>query len=92
MATEPILAMIKSDGVRKNVGGKINTLFEDDGLNVVAARVMNVSNPWTSPPCFVHGEPSGALLIRMSMSACVQRPWRSRAFTVTMRSQYLLES
>ena len=40
---EGTLALIKPDAVAKNVIGKIYTRFEDAGLKVIAARMMQLS-------------------------------------------------
>ena len=43
MAIERTLSIIKPDAVAKNVIGKIYTRFEDAGLKIVAARLMQLS-------------------------------------------------
>ena len=43
MAIERTLSIIKPDAVAKNVIGKIYTRFEDTGLKVIAARMMQLS-------------------------------------------------
>jgi nucleoside-diphosphate kinase len=43
MALERTLSIIKPDAVKKNVIGKILARFEDAGLRVVAARMMQLS-------------------------------------------------
>ena len=43
MATERTLSIIKPDGVKKNVIGPIITKFEENGLNVAAAQMKNLS-------------------------------------------------
>src|SRR6478736_8928166 len=43
MAVERTLSIIKPDAVKKNVIGKILARFEEAGLKVVAARMMNLS-------------------------------------------------
>jgi nucleoside-diphosphate kinase len=43
MAIERTLSIIKPDAVAKNVIGKIYTRFEDAGLKVIAARMMQLS-------------------------------------------------
>jgi nucleoside-diphosphate kinase len=40
MANERTLSIIKPDGVKKNVIGKILSMFEEKGLRVVAAKMM----------------------------------------------------
>jgi nucleoside-diphosphate kinase len=43
MSTERTLSIIKPDAVAKNVIGKIYTIFEDAGLKIVAARMMQLT-------------------------------------------------
>ncbi len=43
MAIERTLSIIKPDAVAKNVIGKIYTRFEDNGLKVVAAKMVQLS-------------------------------------------------
>jgi nucleoside-diphosphate kinase len=43
MATERTLSIIKPDGVKKNVIGKILTRFEEAGLKIVAAEMRTLS-------------------------------------------------
>jgi len=43
MAIERTLSIIKPDGVEKNIIGKVITKFEDAGLRVIAARMVNMS-------------------------------------------------
>ncbi len=43
MATERTLSIIKPDGVKRNLIGKIVTRFEDRGLKLVSARIMTLS-------------------------------------------------
>jgi len=43
MAIERTLSIIKPDAVAKNVIGKIYSRFEDAGLKVIAARMMQLS-------------------------------------------------
>lgn len=42
MSTERTLSIIKPDGVKKNVIGKILTRFEDAGLKIVAAKMIQL--------------------------------------------------
>ena len=42
MATERTLSIVKPDGVKKNIIGKVLTRFEEQGLKVVAARMMQL--------------------------------------------------
>ncbi len=43
MAIERTLSIIKPDGVKRNLIGKILTRFEDAGLKIVACRLMHLS-------------------------------------------------
>ena len=43
MAVEQTLSIIKPDAVAKNVIGEIYAMFEKAGLNIVAARMMHLS-------------------------------------------------
>ena len=43
MAVERTLSIIKPDAVAKNLIGKINQMFEDEGLAIVACRMMQLS-------------------------------------------------
>lgn len=43
MALERTLSILKPDAVRKNVIGKIYSRFETNGLKIVAARMMRLS-------------------------------------------------
>jgi len=43
MAVERTLSIIKPDAVAKNVIGKIYSRFEENGLKVIAARMMHLS-------------------------------------------------
>ena len=43
MAVERTLSIIKPDAVAKNVIGRIYARFEDAGLRVVAARMLQLS-------------------------------------------------
>ena len=43
MAVERTLSIIKPDAVAKNVIGKIYTRFESNGLKIVAAKMMQLS-------------------------------------------------
>ncbi len=43
MAVERTLSIIKPDAVAKNVIGEIYTRFEADGLKIIAARMMHLS-------------------------------------------------
>ncbi len=43
MAVERTLSIVKPDGVRKNIIGKVCSRFESAGLRIVAARMMRLS-------------------------------------------------
>ena len=43
MAVERTLSMIKPDAVAKNVIGKIYSRFEDNGLKIIASRMIHLS-------------------------------------------------
>ncbi len=43
MAVERTLSIVKPDGVRKNIIGKVFSRFESAGLRIVAARMMRLS-------------------------------------------------
>ena len=56
MAVERTLSIVKPDAVAKNVIGKIYTRFEDAGLNIVAARMVQLSRPEAEGFYAVHKE------------------------------------
>lgn len=56
MAIERTLSIIKPDAVSKNVIGKIYTRFEDNGLKVIAARMMQLSRSEAEGFYAVHKE------------------------------------
>ena len=56
MAVERTLSIIKPDAVAKNVIGKIYTRFEDAGLNIVAARMVQLSRAEAEGFYAVHKE------------------------------------
>lgn len=43
MATERTLSILKPDATRRNLTGKINTVFEDAGLRIVAQKRLHLS-------------------------------------------------
>ncbi|HEY4221778.1 MAG TPA: nucleoside-diphosphate kinase [Myxococcota bacterium] len=43
MTSERTLSIIKPDGVKKNVIGKIIAMFEDKGLKIAAAKLMHMT-------------------------------------------------
>ena len=56
MAVERTLSIIKPDAVAKNVIGEIYTRFEKAGLNIVAARMMHLSEQQAGEFYAVHKE------------------------------------
>ena len=56
MAIERTLSIIKPDAVKKNVIGKILARFEDNGLKVLATRMMNLTPAQAKEFYAVHKE------------------------------------
>ncbi len=56
MAVERTLSIIKPDATRRNLTGKINTLFEDAGLRIVAQRRMHLTDAQAGAFYAVHKE------------------------------------
>ncbi len=56
MAVERTLSIVKPDAVAKNVIGKIYSRFEDAGLRIVAARMVQLSRPEAEGFYAVHKE------------------------------------
>eukprot|EP00095_Tigriopus_kingsejongensis_P000051 snap_masked-scaffold2_size2283618-processed-gene-11.3 protein:Tk00051 transcript:snap_masked-scaffold2_size2283618-processed-gene-11.3-mRNA-1 annotation:"multispecies: nucleoside diphosphate kinase" len=56
MAVERTLSILKPDAVAKNVIGKIYQRFEDAGLQVVAARMMHLTQEQAEGFYAVHAE------------------------------------
>ena len=56
MAVERTLSIIKPDAVAKNVIGEIYTRFEKAGLQIVAARMLHLSNEQAGEFYAVHKE------------------------------------
>lgn len=56
MAVERTLSIIKPNAVEKNVIGKIYTRFEDAGLKIVAARMMQLTEKQAQEFYAVHKE------------------------------------
>lgn len=54
MAVERTLSIIKPDGVKRNLIGKIYQRFEDAGLKIVAARMMHLSEREAGEFYYVH--------------------------------------
>jgi nucleoside-diphosphate kinase len=72
MAVERTLSIIKPDGVQKNLIGEIYSRFEKAGLQIVAARMLHLSNEQAKGFYAVHKErPFYADLVRYMMSGPV---------------------
>jgi len=56
MATERTLSIIKPDGVEKNLIGEIYKRFEGAGLQIIAARMMQLSKDQAEGFYAVHSE------------------------------------
>jgi nucleoside-diphosphate kinase len=56
MAVERTLSIIKPDGVAKNLIGKVYTRFEDGGLTIIAARMLQLSREQAEGFYAVHKE------------------------------------
>ncbi len=56
MAVEHTLSIIKPDGVQKNLIGDIYSRFEQAGLQIVAARMMHLTNEQAEGFYAVHKE------------------------------------
>ena len=56
MAVEQTLSIIKPDGIQKNLIGEIYGRFEKAGLEVVAARMLHLSNDQAEGFYAVHSE------------------------------------
>lgn len=56
MSIERTLSIIKPDAVAKNVVGKILSRFEDNGLKIIAARMMHLSKEQAGEFYAVHKE------------------------------------
>lgn len=56
MAVERTLSIIKPDAVAKNVIGKIYSRFEDNGLKIIAARMVHLSRQEAEGFYAVHRE------------------------------------
>lgn len=56
MAVERTLSIIKPDAVAKNIIGKIYSRFEDNGLRIIAARMMHLSRAQAEDFYSVHRE------------------------------------
>jgi len=56
MALERTLSIVKPDGVQKNLIGEVYRRFEQAGLRVIAARMMQLSQPQAEGFYAVHRE------------------------------------
>ena len=56
MAVERTLSIIKPDATERNLTGKINALFEDSGLRIVAQKRLHVSKAQAGKFYEVHAE------------------------------------
>ncbi len=56
MATERTLSILKPDATRRNLTGKINTLFEEAGLRIVAQKRIRLSDAEAGAFYAVHKE------------------------------------
>lgn len=72
MALERTLSILKPDAVRKNVIGKIYSRFETNGLKIVAARMMRLSQAEAEGFYAVHrGRPFFNDLVKFMVSGPV---------------------
>ena len=72
MALERTLSIIKPDAVAKNVIGKIYSRFETDGLELIAARMLQLSRAEAEGFYAVHkGRPFFADLVKFMISGPV---------------------
>ena len=56
MAVERTLSIIKPDATERNLTGKINALFEDSGLRIVAQKRLHLSKAQAGKFYEVHAE------------------------------------
>lgn len=56
MATERTLSIIKPDATRRNLTGKVNAVFEDAGLRIVAQKRIHMSQAQAESFYGVHRE------------------------------------
>lgn len=72
MATERTLSIIKPDATRRNLTGKINALFEDAGLRIVAQKRVQLSEAQAQAFYEVHkARPFFASLVSSMIAAPV---------------------
>jgi nucleoside-diphosphate kinase len=72
MAIERTLSILKPDATRRNLTGKINALFEDAGLRIVAQKRIQLSDAVAGAFYAVHKErPFYASLVASMTSAPV---------------------
>src|SRR3954464_421461 len=72
MAAERTLSIIKPDATRRNLTGKINTLFENGGLRVIAQKRLQLSRAQAEAFYEVHRErPFFASLVEFMTSGPV---------------------
>lgn len=58
MATERTLSIIKPDATRRNLTGKINAMFEDAGLRIIAQKRVQLTKEQAETFYAVHKERS----------------------------------